>query len=189
MPEEKKAYVLDNGEPTSRAGFIRQEFQKDKSRKEIAEELDISYNIVFSATANMFNEAHPEGGGRGGRLVMATHPETGEEGTRKDIMVDLYEKGWTRGEIATHFKTAYGTVYGSTRDCEPPEGTQRRGGGKVMITHPETGEEVARVDFIREEYAKGKTRREIANAAGCDYSVVWMATKEEKEEDSEDQEA
>lgn len=180
---EEKQYVLDNGEPCSRAAYVRQEFNKDRSRKEIAEELGVSYNIVFSATANMFNSHHPEGGGGAGRAVMAEHPETGEQMARREIMRDLYgEKGWTRGEIANHFQCPYGTVYGATRDVDPPEGSKAAKGGKVMITHPETQEQVARVDFIREKWAEGWTRRQIADAAGCDYSVVWMATKEDKEE-------
>lgn len=187
---EKQEYVLDNGEATSRAGYIRQEFMKNRSRKEIAEELGVRYNIVFSATANMFNEQHPEGGGnRGGAAVMAEHPDTGEKKMRRDIMRELYAEGWTRNEIATHFKTAYGTVYSATKDIAPPEGARNAGGGKVMITDPDTGEEVARIDFIRKKFAEGWTRRQIADAAGCDYSVVWMATREEKDEDVEDQES
>lgn len=180
--EQKQEFVLDNGELSSRAAWIRQEFQRDRSRKEIAEELGVSYNIVFSATANMFNSQHPEGGGGGGRAIQVEHPDTGETMSRRDVMRDLYGKGWTRNEIATHFKTPYGTVYGATKDVEPPEGSAAARGGKVIITHPETGEQVPRVDFIREKYAEGWTRRQIADAAGCDYSVVWMATKEDKDE-------
>lgn len=180
--KESVQYVLDNGEPTSRAGYIRQEFQKDRSRKDIAEELGVRYNIVFSATANMFNEAHPEGGGRVGTSAMAEDPRTNEVRPRKDIIRELYAEGWTRGEIAIHFEIAYGTVYGATKDVEPPEGSKARAGGKVMITHPETGEQVARVDFIREKFEEGWTRRQIADAAGCDYSVVWMATKEQSDD-------
>jgi len=185
--EKKDQYFLDNGEPTSRAGYIRQEFMKNKSRKEIAEELGVRYNIVFSATANMFNEAHPEGGGaRGGASVVAEHPDTGEKKPRREIMRELYTAGWTRNEIATHFKTAYGTVYSATKDLEAPEGSKSAGGGKVIIVHPETGEEVPRIDFIREKWAGGWSRRQIADAAGCDYSVVWMATREEKNEEGEE---
>jgi len=182
--QEKQTFVLDNGEEGSRAAYIRQEFQKDRSRKEIAEELGVRYNIVFSATANMFNAKHPEGGGTG-QAKVAEDPRTGEQRLRKDIMRELYEEGWTRGEIAHHFQCPYGTVYGATRDIEPPEGARNRGGGKVMMTHPDTGEEVPRVDFIREKFAEGWSRREIADAAGCDYSVVWMATKEDKDEGQE----
>jgi len=186
MTEETKTYTLDNGEPTSRAGYIRQEFQKDRSRKEIAEELDVKYNVVFSATANMFNAAHPEGGGGGKSSPIVEHPETKEQMPRKQAMEDLYANGWTRREIAAHFETSYGAVYSATKDIEPPEGSKAAHGGKVMITHPDTGEQVPRVDFIREKYAEGLARREIADLAGCDYSVVWMATREDKEEADED---
>jgi len=186
--QEKQSYVLDNGEPTSRAGYIRQEFMKDRSRKEIAEELGVRYNIVFSATANMFNSHHPEGGGTRGQSVNAEHPETKETMPRRQIMRDLYAKGWTRKEIASHFKSPYGTVYGATKDVEPPEGSEASQGGKVFIEHPETGEQVARIDFIREKFAEGWSRRKIADAAGCDYSVVWMATKQEKDEAADTEE-
>lgn len=185
--EQKAAFVLDNGEPTSRAGYIRQEFQKDRSRKEIAEELGVSYNIVFSATANMFNEAHPEGAKGGGRGASAEDPRDGVTKPRKQIMAELYAEGWTRAEIAAHFKCPYGSVFSATKDVELPEGAKAPGrGGKVFITDPETGEQIARVDFIRQKFEEGLSRREIANLAGCDYSVVWMATKTEKPEDVED---
>jgi hypothetical protein len=188
VKKEAVSYVLDNGEPTSRAGYIRQEFMKDKSRKEIAEELKVSYNIVFSATANMFNKAHPEGASGRGQAIMAEDPDTGETKPRREIMRSLFEKGWTRAEIAAHFKCPYGTVYGATKDLSSPDG---KGGGKVYIDDPDNpGEQIARVDFIRAKWAEGMKRRDIANAAGCDYSVVWMATKPEKgEEDTEGDEA
>jgi hypothetical protein len=57
-----------------------------------------------------------------------------------------------------------------------------------MIEDPDTGETVPRVDFIRKKYAEGLTRREIATLAGCDYSVVWMATREEKAEEVAEEE-
>ncbi len=49
--KEPVQYFLDNGQECSRSAYIRQEFLKNKSRSEIAKELDVSYNIVFSATA------------------------------------------------------------------------------------------------------------------------------------------
>ena len=186
MAEE---YVLDNGQPASRAEYIRQEFMKDRHRRDIAEELDVTYNIVYSATANMFNAEHPEGSSGGGRAVSAEHPITGEVGKRADIMRDLYgEQGWTRNEIAAHFQCPYGSVYGATKDVEPPEGSKAAHGGKIFIEHPDTGEEIARVDFIREKFEEGMSRREIADLIAVDYSVVWMATREEKEEVPEDAE-
>jgi len=190
MSEEKQVqtYVLDNGQECSRAEFIRQEFLKDRSRGEIAKELDVSYNIVFSATANMYNEKHPQGaagGGRGRTSVLVEHPETGEQVPRAQVMKELYAKGWSRSEIALKFETPYATVYGATKDVEPPEGSKATHGGKVMIEHPETGEQVARIDYIREEFAKGKSRREIADEVGCDYSIVWMSTRPAKEDEED----
>jgi len=187
--KEPVQYFLDNGQECSRSAYIRQEFLKNKSRSEIAKELDVSYNIVFSATANMFNEKHPEGAtgrGSGGRSVIVEDPRDGQMKPRAQVMKELYAEGQTRAEIAKQFDVAYATVYGATKDVEPPEGSKAARTGRVMITHPETGEKVARVDFIREQYALGKTRREIANMAGCDYTIVWMATKPVKEEGEEE---
>ena len=190
--EQEKApvqkYVLDNGQEASRSEYIRQEFLKNKGRSEIAKELEVSYNIVFSATANMYNEKHPEGEGRkGGRSIMVKDPrdENAPERPRSEIMKEMYAEGYTRSEIAVQFEVPYATVYGATKDIEPPEGTKTHG-GKVMIEHPETGEQVARVDYIREQFAAGKKRREIANELTVDYSVVWMATRPEKDEEGEE---
>ena len=190
MSEEKQEFVLENGEPCSRAEYIRQEFNKDRTRKEIAEELGVRYNIVYSATANMENAHHKVGQGGAGKAATAEDPRTGETRKRKDIMFELFEEGWTRGEIAAHFEVPYGTVYSATKDATPPEGSRAAHGGKVIAEHPETGEEMPRVDIIRELYAKdeeGWTRRKIADALGCDYSVVWMATRPEKSDDEEEQ--
>jgi transposase len=137
----------------------------------------------------MFNEKHPEGAtgrGSGGRSVIVEDPRDGQMKPRAQVMKELYAEGQTRAEIAKQFDVAYATVYGATKDVEPPEGSKAARTGRVMITHPETGEKVARVDFIREQYALGKTRREIANMAGCDYTIVWMATKPVKEEGEEE---
>jgi len=179
----QKQFQLDNGELASRAGYIRQEFQKDRSRKEIAEELGVKYNIVFSATANMYNSHHPEGGsGGGGGQKMAEDPRDGETKARRQIMRELYEQeGWTRGEIAAHFQCPYGSVYNATKDIELPEGARNRGASRVVIEHPETGQQIARVDFIKEKAEEGWSKREIADAAGCDYNVVWSTLKQEEE--------
>ncbi len=184
----EEVYKLDNGEECSRSAFIRQEFLKDRSRSEIAKELDVPYYIVYSATANMYNEVHKEGENRrpgGNRGVMVEDPETGETISRAEAMRRMYAEGKTRSEIKEHFGTPYSTVYAATKDVEPPEGAPR--GGRIMVEHPETGEQVQRVELIRECYEQGQSRREIADLIGCDYSVVWAATRELKplEEDTD----
>lgn len=182
-----QSFVLDDGTVGSRAAYIRQEFAKDRSRKDIAEELGVSYNIVFSATANMFNSHHPETGGRGGnRSVIVEWPKgSGEMRQRSDVMKELFASGMSRADIAKEFDCPYATVYGATKDVANPNGAVHR--GKIMIEHPETGEQIARVDYIRELWETGEyTRRQIADKIKCDYSVVWSATKEAKPESDEE---
>ena len=186
--QEPEQYYLDSGEPCSRAEYIRQEFQKDRSRREIADELGVRYNIVYSATANMENAHHQAGKGNAGKAATAEDPRSGEVRKRADIMRELYEQeGWPRRDIADHFEVPYGTVYGATKDATPPEGSPAAKSGKVVIEHPETGEQIPRIDFIREKWEEGWERRDIANAAGCDYSVVWMATRPEKDEEQDEE--
>lgn len=188
MADEERVqemFELEDGTTGSRADYIRQEFKKDRSRGEIAKELDVPYHTVYSATVNMFNEAHPERGGGGSKTAIVEHPETGEQKPRTEVVRDLYgEYGWSRGQIKDHFEISYGAVYQATKDMGSTSG------GKKMIEHPETGEQVARVDFIREKWAEGLSRREIADMIGCDYAIVWAATaekKEDKEEEAEEQ--
>ena len=65
VDEAKVVYQLEDGSECSRSAYIRQEFHKDRSRQDIAKELGLKYYIVYSATANMYNVAHPENGGAG----------------------------------------------------------------------------------------------------------------------------
>jgi hypothetical protein len=178
--EDKKQYRLDNGQMGSRSAYIRQEFMKDRARGDIAKELGVSYGVVFSATTNMHNAKHPEGA-EGHAVARGVIMEDGR--SRAEHMRDMVKEGKTRGEIAKHFGAPYATVYAATKDLiEKGEGTH---GGKVMIEWE--GVEQPRVDVIRELFAAGKTRREIANLLACDYAVVWSATKVkgEKPEDGE----
>lgn len=206
----RKEFTLEDGTPCSRSAYIRQEFQKDRARKDIAEELGVKYYIVYSATANMFNKEHPEGGSTGGRGAVSAKvdkdfnfvdedgnivekEEDAAQEVRADIMRELFSEGVTRGEIKDHFDVPYATVYAATKDIEPPEGTVR--GGKKTIEHPETGEEVDRAEYIKELYqdGEGMTRREIAKHLTeisdefVDYSAVWLATKKDEEKEEEEE--
>lgn len=176
----EQAYELDGREVT-RAEYIRNMFKnQDKSRGEIAKELNIPYAAVYSATANMENSHHTTGGGG----IAAKKYVTLEDGTqmaRADYIRKRAKEGATRGEIAKELQISYSAVWAATKDLEGIAGGTF--GGAVMVTHPETGESVKRVDYIRELFTQGKTRREIANAVGCDYAVVWAATRQPKEVD------
>lgn len=199
---EKTVYHLDDGTECSRSAFIRQEFNKGKSRQDIAKELGVKYYVVYSATANMFNEAHPAdgaGNGRGSVLVAKVNANfefidaegnvvaTEEEAVqvpRADLMRELAEAGVSRSDIKEHFNVAYATVYAATKDSV--EGTNTR--ERKVVVDPETGEEVKRADYIRKLYAAGMERREIAKQLTMmtgdlvDYATVWAATKPKKDE-------
>lgn len=200
----EKNYKLDNGQACSRAAYIKQEFLKGRSRGDIAKELEVAYYVVYSATVNMYNEAHPQGGSNTGfkaEVISVTEgtrefvkdpanfngTEVLVEINRADYIRELMESGKTRNEIADILDVAYATVYAATK------GMAGTGSPivKVMIKHPETGAEISRADYIRELFAQGKTRREIAVIITkmtdelCDYSTVWAATKPAKNKEAE----
>lgn len=185
---EKKEYQLEDGTMGSRSAYIRQEFKKDRSRGDIAKELGIAYYIVYSATANMYNAAHPEGatggfGNRGTMIEIELEDGTKKTVSRAEAMRADLANGMSRGEIAKKYDCPYATVYAATKDEETEGGSK---GGKKMVVDPRDGVEKPRVEVIRSMYEEGKEkeniRREIATALGVDYAVVWAATKEKKEE-------
>lgn len=207
--KDKKVFHLDDGSECSRSAYIRQEFAKDRSRKDIKEELGVEYYVVYAATANMYNAVHQEGAtsvaGKGSVLVPKVNAnfeyvdandviiEADENGEisqdslvmvpRADLMRTLAVAGKTRNELKDYFGVPYATVYAATKD--EFQGSTR--GNKTVTL--EDGTEVNRVDLIREMFAKGKSRRDIAKELTImtgelvDYSTVWAATKPEKEED------
>lgn len=207
--EEAANYTLDDGTTCSRSAYIRQEFNKDRSRQDIAKELGVKYYIVYSATANMFNAAHPENGGAGatgkGSVLVAkvnaefkfvdaegNVVETAEEAVsvpRADLMRELAAAGVERSKMKDYFEVPYATVYAATKDLFASEGTTRV---RQTVIHPETGEEVKRADYIRELYADGNgmDRRAIAKKLTemtgdlVDYSTVWAATKPKHAEET-----
>lgn len=58
---------------------------------------------------------------------------------------------------------------------------KKAGGAAIMITTP-SGEQMRRIDYIRQEFAKGRKRGEIAKELGVAYQIVFAATKAEKAE-------
>lgn len=183
-------YQLDNGSEGSRSAYIRQEFLKDRSRVEISKELEVEYYIVYSATVNMYNAKHPEGGGTTrvgsarGVLVEYEDPETGITSVlpRAEVMRKLYRTGTTKAELAAMFGAPYATVYAATKR-EDPSASSKTARTKHTVVHPVTGEEVSRTVYIRELFAEGKSRREIADLLSCDYAIVWAATSPKKDKD------
>ena len=207
---EKVTYTID-GEECSRSAYIRHLFNQNMSRQDIAKELNVKYYVVYSATANMYNTAHPEGetgNGRGSQAVPKVNAdfkyvdaegnviEADEEGNldsskfvmvpRADLMRELVQAGKTRSEIKEYFGVAYATVYAATKDATEGTGSRER----KMVIDPETNEEVKRADYIRKLFDAGMGRREIAKQVTdltgelVDYSTVWAATKPKKGEEA-----
>lgn len=195
------AMTLDDGTVGSRSAYIRQEFNKDRARADIATELEVPYYIVYSATTNMFNAVHTEEGGsaksavvltitkEGRELIVEPDAYNGEEElikiARPDYARELMEKGMARGEVAKYLEVPYSSIYSATKDLGVASS------GRVEIIHPETEEVINRADYIRELYddGNGMTRKAIAvhitkmTDELCDYSTVWAATKPAKVEE------
>lgn len=170
-------YELKDGSMGSRSAHIRELFVQDgMSRGEIAEMLGVSYNVVHAATANLDNGT---AGAAGARIMVKN--DAGEEVARVDYIKELAEGGMDRGAIAKKLGVAYGVVYAATKTMDGLAASSH--GGKVMIEV--NGEKVPRAEYIRAEFAKGRNRREIATEVGCDYAVVWSATKPPKGEGAE----
>jgi len=177
--EDNEIYRLDDGElTTNRSEYIRQEFDKDRSRRDIADELGISYNIVYGATANMTNDATRES-----RMVLM------EDGTpRREYIREQIKEGRTRSDIADELGITYNAVYAASKDMDAA-GSR----GRTATIDGELAEELGvedgtpRKDYIRGEYAKGRTRREIADELGVDYSVAWRATKDMEDPNADDE--
>ncbi len=181
MEEKKeiKTYLLDDGTEGSRAAYIRQEFLKGRTRSDIAKELGVPFGIVYSATANMDNGTTRQRGGNSKMIELSD----GTKMPRSEYIKQEFLKGKSRGDIAKELGVAYQVVFAATKGMD--NGTTSRKGGRAMIAHPETGELVSRTELIRELFAQGKTRREIANMLHVDYAVVWSATKSEKGEEEQ----
>ena len=205
---ERKVYKLDDGTAVSRSKFIRQEFSKDKSRKQICEENDFPYHSVYAATANLYNAVHTEDGSalRGVTMVrkvntnlefIDTEEQVVEEELapmipRTQLMKELVEAGLDRSSVAEYLGVSKGAVYAATKGL----GETR---GRKTVIHPDTGTEMSRNDYIRELFVEGVSRKDIAahltqlTGEYTDYGTVWAACKsylkanEEELDDGEDE--
>lgn len=198
---ERETYTLNDGSQGSRAAFIREKFLQDNmSRKEISEKFGFPYRVVYSATVNMTNTAETPARGRTASVTVINVTEDGKVVLTKDdgayvngekvdditSLGDLHEvnrnewikeqvdQGVSRGDIAKWLEMSYGVIYNITKD---QEGTRQR----VEITD-ENGNTMSRAEYIRQQYAAGKSRGDIAKELDVPYNVVWQATKTTKTE-------
>lgn len=196
---EKQTYELKDGSQGSRAAYIREMFLEDNlSRKEIAEKTGFAYRVVYSATVNMVNDAEPAGRGRsatsanikvyGENKALVKQHENGDfydaqtgEIVDADDIVDASRNEWikeqvgagvSRGDLAKLLDLSYGVVYNLTKDLD---GTRVR--HEIEL---EDGSTISRSAYIRQLFAAGTSRSDIAKELEVPYSVVWQATKIEK---------
>jgi DNA invertase Pin-like site-specific DNA recombinase len=120
-------------------------------------------------------------------------PAEEKKPSKASLMREAFKSGKSRSEVAREFDVTYQTVFAATRGMEGGGGPSV-GRQKIMVTHPDTGEEVARIDLIREMFEGGKSRGEIAKALNTTYQIVYQATKgaeqaaDEDDEDEDDDE-
>ena len=58
----------------------------------------------------------------------------------------------------------------------------KSGRGRTVILQEGPGAGMRRVDYIRQEFQKGRSRSEIAKELGVPYQIVFAATKAKKTE-------
>lgn len=162
--------TLDNGLVGTRADYIRQEFAKNKTRGEIAEEMGIDYAAVYAATANLTNDAKAT---RAVKVIMVDDPEQpGELIERDALIIKMVKAGIPKKEVAKQMNLHIGTIYKVTKGVAGVKGAS---GAKLVLPD---GTQVFRKEFLAEEFAKGLlTRRELANMYGLEYTQVFNATK------------
>ncbi len=201
-PEAEVMYPMNDGTMGKRAAFIREKFLDDNmGRKQISEEFEIPYRVVYSATVNMHNTADPATRGRSAANAVIQLTSEGAvvvkkgdvimidgeifEGTaedlpdltdanRNDYIREQVAAGVSRGELAKKLDMSYGVIYGMTKDSD-------QGRTRIEVELAD-GTKVSRADYIRLQVAAGMSRSDIAKELNVPYSVVWQATKVTKTE-------
>ena len=111
--------IDDNNVELSRKEYVIREFcEKNRSRGDIAKELEISYQIVFSYTKNLQNSHHNEN--TNGRSIMIN------DVTRKEYVINEFNKNRSRGDIAKELGISYQIVFSYTKDLRNSKTDERR---------------------------------------------------------------
>ena len=108
----------------------------------------------------------------------------GQEKSRKQQILELFQQDLSRSEIAKRLGVPYQVVYqytkGMTNAATKPGGGARR----VILDNG-----MPRAEYIRQEFAKGRSRSEIAKELGVPYQVVYAATRNMRPANAADDEA
>ena len=111
--------IDDDGIELSRKEYVIREFcEKDRSRGEIAKELEVSYQIIFSYTKDLKNSHHNEN--TNGRAIMIN------DVTRKEYVINEFNKNRSRGEIAKELGISYQIVFSYTKNLQNSKTDERR---------------------------------------------------------------
>lgn len=100
-------------------------------------------------------------------------------GTDRNTWIkESVDAGESRGDVAKALGVSFGVVYGITKD---QAGTRAK--HMVEIEDPENAGvmiEISRNDYIRQLFAEGMKKADIAKQLEVEYAVVWAATKADK---------
>ena len=111
--------IDDNNVELSRKEYVIREFcENDRSRGEIAKELEVSYQIIFSYTKDLKNSHHNED--TNGRSIMIN------DVTRKEYVINEFNKNRSRGEIAKELGISYQIVFSYTKNLQNSKTDERR---------------------------------------------------------------
>lgn len=192
----KKIYHDETGKEITCSAFCRAMFEKNMTKKQIADKFDIPYRTVYGACQNLSNDAHgtrtrtastikvdeknqPLVQDADGNFLLNGKKVEGAIDITKFTSVDrdewikqAYENGMERAEIAKILNVSHGCVYNVTKELGEKKNT-------IMI-ELEDGTSVKRVEYIRELYKAGQSRADIAKLLDIPYNIVYQATKEAK---------
>ena len=118
--ENGRIVVIDNdGIELSRKEYVIREFcEKDRSRADIARELEVSYQIIFSYTKDLRNTHHNEN--TNSRSIMIN------DITRKEYVINEFNKNRSRGDIARELGVSYQIIFSYTKDLRNNKTDERR---------------------------------------------------------------
>jgi DNA-binding NarL/FixJ family response regulator len=177
---EETEEAIETGQTTRERA--EQLFKDGKSRREIANELGVSYNAIQRLL-------------RGENSGVAAVPATkmiadadGKQRPQNDVVREMVGGGKSVSEVAKELNLTYQNVYRIAKQSNmipPGANTGPRGPqGRIMVELE--GETIPRSEAIRRLYRAGVTRGDIARQLGCTYQAVFAVVSKMPTEDQPD---
>lgn len=178
----KEKFVLDDGTETNvMSDYIRQEFKKDKTRRQIQEELSeklgkqVSIRTIYSATARMENANVKS------KTPVYVEFSDGSKMLRTEyIRNKVVNERVTIPEVAEELNIPYQTVYTTVKDYDDLP-VKSIGKNRTIEVN---GEEIVWKDYIIQRYNKGLTVSEIADEMNEEYQSVYQVIYKERKKDN-----